>query len=337
MGKIYNFNQNQIDDMINLYVNEMKSTKFISEKYKVDKSVIIKRLTDAGIKVVKGSAFSVKYWAERGLNEEESKKKVKEMKPNLVEYWLSRGFSFDESKLKTELHLMNTERSFIIKYGESEGVKLFRDKKIKEGKLHSQRSIEYWINKGYTLEESKNKVSESQNTFSLSKCVEKYGEEEGKKIFTKRQNKWQESLLNNGNMKRGYSKISQELFYKLLEIYNITDKNKIKFATHNGEFKLDNSNGGVYIYDFVDMTNKKIIEYNGDMYHANPKKYKKTDTPHPYRKNKTSLEIWESDKNKLTTAKNNGYEVLVIWDSEYRWGNKEKVIKKCLKFLKNEN
>jgi len=73
------------------------------------------------------------------------------------------------------------------------------------------------------------------------------------------------------------------------------------------------------------------------MYHANPKKYKKDDKPHPYRKTKTSSEIWESDKNKLTTAENNGYEVLVIWDSEYRWGNKEKVIKKCLKFLKNEN
>jgi G:T-mismatch repair DNA endonuclease (very short patch repair protein) len=73
------------------------------------------------------------------------------------------------------------------------------------------------------------------------------------------------------------------------------------------------------------------------MFHANPKKYKESDTPHPYRKNKTSLEIWESDKNKLTTAEENGYEVLVVWDSEYRWGNKEKIIKKCLNFLKNEN
>jgi hypothetical protein len=135
----------------------------------------------------------------------------------------------------------------------------------------------------------------------------------------------------------GYSKISQELFYKILETYRVECKDKIKFATHNGEFKLENPKGGVYVYDFIDLTSNKIIEYNGDMYHANPKKYKKNDTPHPYRKNKTSLEIWESDKIKLMTAKNNGYDVLVIWDSEYRWGNKEKVIKKCLNFLKNEN
>lgn len=337
MGNVYNFNENQINDMINLYVNEMKSSKFISEKYNVDTSVIVKRLKDNGVKIFKGSAFGVKYWIERGLSEEESKQKIKEMKPNLMEYWLSRGFSVEESKLKTELHLMNTERAFIIKYGDEEGVKLFREKKIKEGKLYSPRSVEYWVNKGFSIEESKNKVSDSQNKFSLVKCIEKYGEEEGKKIFTERQNKWQESLTKNGNMKKGYSKISQELFYRILETYNIDYRDKIKFATHNGEFKLNNPKGGVYIYDFIDITTKKIIEYNGDMYHANPKKFKKSDTPHPYRKNKTSLEIWESDKNKIEVSKNNGYDVLVIWDSEYRWGNKEKVIKKCLKFLKNEN
>jgi hypothetical protein len=337
MGKLYNFNKEEINDMINLYVNEMKSTRFISEKYKVDNSVVIKRLTDAGINVVKGSAFSVNYWINRGLSEDESKQKVKEMKPNLIEYWLSRGFSHEESKLKTELHLMNTERAFIIKYGEDEGVRLFKEKKYKEGKLHSKRSIEYWINKGYSFEQSKNKVSESQNTFGLVKCIEKHGEQEGKRIFTERQKKWQESLTKNGNMKMGYSKISQDLFYNILETYDIDSRINVKFATHNEEFKLNNPDGGIFIYDFTDIINKKIIEYNGDMFHANPKKYKETDTPHPYRKNKTSSEIWESDKNKLIEAKNNGYDVLVIWDSEYRWGNKERIIKKCINFLKNEN
>lgn len=337
MGKVYNYNEEQIKDIVNLYVTEMKSTRDISKKYNVDNSVIVKRLRDNNVEVVKGSAFGVDYWVKRGLSEEESKRKVKEMKPNLIEYWLSRGFSFDESRLKTELHLMNTERAFIVKYGEEEGSKLFREKKVKEGKLHSPRSVEYWLNKGFSFEETKEIISKNQNTFSLEKCIEKHGEERGLQIFTERQNKWQESLLNNGNMKLGYSKISQELFYSILETYDLGYRDKIKFATHNGEFKIDNPNGGVYLYDFIDVVGKKIIEYNGDMYHANPKKYKKTDTPHPYRKTKTSLDIWESDKKKLDTVKNNGYEVLIIWDSEFRWGNKEKVVKKCLKFLKNEN
>lgn len=336
MGKVYNYNENQINDMINLYVNEMKSTRFISEKYNVDNSVVVKRLKDNGVKIFKGSAFSVKYWIERGLSEEESKRKIKEMKPNLIEYWLSRGFSFEESKLKTELHLMNTERSFIIKYGDEKGIKLFKEKKVKEGKLHSPRSVEYWVNKGFSIEESKNKVSECQNKFSLVKCVEKYGEEEGKKIFTERQKKWQESLYKNGNLKSGYSKVSQDLFFDLLKYYeNVEELNYVMFAKKGGEFVLT-SDDGFYRYDFTDLLNKKIIEYNGDNYHANPDTFIITDTPNPFRKNVTSEDIWKKDDVKLKLANKHKFDVLVIWDSEYK-KDKEKVIEKCLKFLKNEN
>ena len=43
--------------------------------------------------------------------------------------------------------------------------------------------------------------------------------------------------------------------------------------------------------------------------------------------------MWDKDKKKLDVAIEEGFEVLVIWDSEYRWGNKEGVINKCKKFL----
>jgi hypothetical protein len=336
MGKVYNFSESQINDMINLYVNEMKSTRFISEKYNVDNSVVIKRLQDNDVKVIKGSAFSVKYWVERGLSEENAKMKVKEMKPNFVEYWLSRGFSIEESKLKTELHLMNTERAFIIKYGELEGIKLFREKKIKEGILNSPRRVEYWISRGFSNDESKKKVSEGQNKFSLIKCIEKYGKKDGKKIFNERQKKWQESLYKNGNLKSGYSKVSQDLFFELLKYYkNIEELNYIMFAKKGGEFVLTD-NDGFYRYDFTDLLNKKIIEYNGDNYHANPKIYTISETPNPFRKNITSEDIWKKDNTKIELANKHMFDVLVIWDSEYK-KDKEKVIKKCLKFLKNEN
>lgn len=333
MGIKYFFNETELKDIINLYVNDKKSIRFISEKYNVDTSVIKKRLLDNNIKISKGSAFGIKYWINRGLSEEDAIKKTKEMKPNLIEYWLSRGFSDEESKLKTELHLMNTERAFIMKYGEDMGTKLYKEFKIKNGKFNSNRSLEYWTHRGYTIEDAKKKVSEYQNKFSLEKCIEKYGEEKGMIIFTERQNKWQNSLTMNGNFRMGYSKISQELFYSILLKYDIKDRDKIKFATHNKEFRLNNPNGGIYIYDFVDEKNKKIIEYHGDMFHANPKKYKQDDTPHPYRKNVKSYQIWESDEKKLAVAKSNNYDVLIIWDSEYRWGNKEKVLEKCIKFL----
>ena len=68
----------------------------------------------------------------------------------------------------------------------------------------------------------------------------------------------------------------------------------------------------------------------------NPKKYKSSDYPHPFRKNITAQEIWDKDKQKIDIAIENGFDVLIIWDSEYRWGNKQEIINKCINFLKNE-
>jgi len=153
------------------------------------------------------------------------------------------------------------------------------------------------------------------------------------KNFTERQNKWQKSLNGNGNLKIGYSKISQELFYELLNHYDVSDKENVFFATHNKEFRLNKENGGIWLYDFTDLKNKKIIEYNGDQYHANPKKYLAEDCPNPFRKNITAQEMWDKDKLKNDVAIKEGFDVLIIWDSEFRWGNKDKIIKKCLDFL----
>ena len=50
--------------------------------------------------------------------------------------------------------------------------------------------IKYWIKKGYSEEEAKQKVSERQSTFTLEKCIAKYGEEEGIRRYTERQTKW---------------------------------------------------------------------------------------------------------------------------------------------------
>lgn len=58
-------------------------------------------------------------------------------------------------------------------------------KSNKPGK--SSASLEYWLNKGYSLDEAKEKRKERQSTFTLEKCIKKYGEEEGTRIFNERQ------------------------------------------------------------------------------------------------------------------------------------------------------
>ena len=249
----------------------------------------------------------------RGFSDDEIKKIF--LTPASVEFWLNKGFSFEEAKIKVYENQSNAS------------------KHVDYNKRLLPSNIEYWTKQGFNNNEAKQKVSESQSTFSKEKCIEKYGEEEGLKRFTERQHKWQASLVENGNLKMGYSKISQELFYDLLIYYSVDEREKILFATHNKEFRLNKTEGGIWLYDFTDLKNKKIIEYNGDDYHANPKKYLAEDYPNPFNNDITAQEIWDKDDRKISLAKENGFDVMVIWDSEYRWGNKKKIINKCLEFL----
>ena len=43
--------------------------------------------------------------------------------------------------------------------------------------------------------------------------------------------------------------------------------------------------------------------------------------------------MWDKDKRKIKLAKEHGFDVLVVWDSEYK-KNKKEIINKCKEFLK---
>ena len=208
-------------------------------------------------------------------------------------------------------------------------LKEFRENALKDREFDSR--IEYYLERGYSLKDSKKKLKERQRTFSMKICKEKYGDIKGLEIYNNRQTKWLESLVNNGNLKNGYSEISQILFNEICLINNLENDDNIFYATKNKEFHLTN-NHGYYLYDFTDINNKKIIEYNGDLFHANPKLYEENDTPHPFRKNILAKDLWLKDYMKIKTANDEGFDVLTIWDSEYK-KNKMETIQKCLDFL----
>jgi len=314
---------NEVDALVELDKRnkELKQRNRLCEEYWINKGYSKEEAINEISKQQQKSSKCVKTYhgkskkmlKEKGYSDGEIKRIC--LTPTNIDFWVNKGYSENESK-------------DIISKNQTEAVKQvdFETRLIPS-------NIEYWVNKGYSKEDAKQNVSEHQSTFSLEKCIAKYGEEEGKKRFTERQNKWLKSLLTNGNMVIGYSKISQDLFYKILEKYDISDRDKVYFATHNSEFKLDKKEGGVWLYDFTDVKNKKIIEFHGDMYHGNPKKYNSLDNPHPFRKNITAQEMWDKDKRKLDVAIEEGFEVLVIWDSEYRWGNKQEIIDRCIDFL----
>jgi very-short-patch-repair endonuclease len=196
---------------------------------------------------------------------------------------------------------------------------------------------EYWMKKGYSEEEAIEKVTDRQTTFSKEICIEKYGEEEGIKVWLERQEKWKKTLVNQGNLTCGYSKISQELFDEIMKYYKDDELFGIYYATYNKEYYISEKGNIFYQYDFTDLNVKKIIEFNGDLYHANPNIFESDDYYHPFLKEDglTAGQKWEEDNKKIKSANKRGFDVLVIWESEYK-KDKEKTIQKCIDFLKSK-
>lgn len=54
--------------------------------------------------------------------------------------------------------------------------------------------IEYYTSRGMTIEEANIALSDRQRTFSLEICINKYGENEGREIWSERQLNWQNTL-----------------------------------------------------------------------------------------------------------------------------------------------
>lgn len=189
---------------------------------------------------------------------------------------------------------------------------------------------EYWMEKGYTEEESVKIVSEKQSTFSKEICVKKYGEEEGMKRWRDRQEKWKNKVFNNHtHISRGYSKVGEEFVNAILDkLKELNFKEEILHGK-NEKF-IKNKENRVYKFDLTVNNSKKIIEFNGDFWHCNPILFESDFFNKP--KKMTAEEIWKYDKDKYETAKYYGYSVLCIWEYDYRT-NPEETIQKCLDFL----
>ena len=83
-----------------------------------------------------------------------------------------------------------------------------------------------------------------------------------------------------------------------------------------------------YTVDCLYQNNKRIIEFFGDYWHANPSKFSAGDMI----KSKVAENIWKRDETKLKALVDAGYQVLVVWESEYNM-DKQGTIDKCIAFL----
>ena len=100
--------------------------------------------------------------------------------------------------------------------------------------------------------------------------------------------------------------------------------NKIKKLGYEviHSFKIDTKICDMYLPAF-----NLVIEYNGDYWHCNPNKYNK-DYFHQV-KSMTAEKLWEYDKNKVDIIINNGYNLEVVWESDYK--SDKTIINKLIK------
>ena len=208
------------------------------------------------------------------------------------------------------------------------------EKAKKTREQHPERQttkIEHYLLKtNGDMEKAVELLKERQAVGRLSKFIERYGEVEGKKRWEERQKKWLNTLNSKSpeeiadinrrkTWKKGcYSSLEKRIFEELRQHFS-----ELKQQLH-----LTNSCNRWYVYDLY--YKNKIIEIHGDFWHGNPIKYKENDLMYG---GKTASEIWAKDDDKIETAKKAGYEVKVVWESEYN-SNKQQTVKECIEFLR---
>lgn len=76
---------------------------------------------------------------------------------------------------------------------------------------------------------------------------------------------------------------------------------------------------------------KMVIEFNGDLYHCNPRKWKGSDYNSVIKM--YASDKWEKDRKRTFVLQNLGYSVFVVWEEDWAL-NRDEVKLKLIKFIK---
>lgn len=176
--------------------------------------------------------------------------------------------------------------------------------------------------------ETKKQISKSRTGKATGEKNSMANPEHRKKARQKLKEKWDSGDLENvRKIMSDKLKETRRLGKIKSVIRSKTEKKIIKEIKNLGyevihSFKVDTKICDIYL-----PTLNLIIEYNGDYWHCNPKKYKK-DYFHQV-KGMTAEKLWEYDKNKVDIIIKNGYNLEVVWETDYKFD--KTIINKLIK------
>jgi len=228
---------------------------------------------------------------------------------------------------QTEESLSHRRKKSLEVYGTHSAA---QSKEVKEKKKKTCLK-KYGVEFVSQLEETKQKSRET--------CLKKYGVEYCHQSEEVR-NKHKKTLLERygvpslAYLSRCASKESQRVFWVIFNALSDDEKKKTYFAECSGEFVKKKIGEDVYFkYDFVNSLLKKCIEYNGSKFHPKPEQDDEEIGWCVFHPDKTVREAREYELDKISTIKKDGYDVLVVWDYEFK-NDFEEVLARCLSFLK---
>jgi very-short-patch-repair endonuclease len=156
--------------------------------------------------------------------------------------------------------------------------------------------------------------------------------ENRKKLSNKHRMLWDSGVMEkNREIMRINSRNMQALRPPKVVRVSKLEKEIKKFLKENNIKTVSQFPIGSFKYDFLIKEKNLLIEVNGDYWHCNPKKY----SPEFFHLQikKTAQDIWADDNNKTKIAKDNGYNIITIWESDYK-ENKEETIKQIINYGK---
>lgn len=225
-----------------------------------------------------------------------------------------------------------TEENLIKKWGEENGIKKWNEYKNKQA---ISNSFEYKKEKHGWSKEEYDKFNKSRSV-TLNNLTNKHGDEIGLEMWSKyceRQRYTTSSeyfiekygkiegleKYDNFCKKRmfefGYSDVSQNLFIELDKRLSAINS---QYATKGGEKEFKYIKDGLestYYLDYYLPEFKIGLEFNGDLWHANPTIFESTEQPFlGFGKEYTANDIWIKDdiKNKFLRTKLN--KLIIIWE-----------------------
>lgn len=189
---------------------------------------------------------------------------------------------------------------------------------------------------------------------TLDNMVTKYGEEEGKRrwdSYCARQvqtKSWEWMVENYGiekakeiNRKKAeagasgdhsirVSKVSQDLFKQLDKLLPY----KCEYYDNGGERRID-AGDHFYLLDFYIPELKVCVEFNGTIFHADPRIYEDNECCNPFKPDVTAAQIRQYDRKRMEDLERcAGIKTIVVWELDY---NKSFDINKLVKEIEYIN